>query len=222
MSNYYMLESWGLKYGEPTQKPLDVDFDDWADDYGLNESKVEFRLGWLLGNLGLPVPIEVRWDEQIAGGGIVWEMEGQPSSGPRSAGGVRRKWLYKASDPPLFHRDLVAALHECGVDNLETFEVRIVDVQTGEICTDYLAVNVLGLVAAADMRKSQATTHSPDGLIDTDFDSVVLDEGAAQDLLCFRLAENINALVIHRSVKEHLESKGGYELTFTEPKDWIG
>ena len=70
--------------------------------------------------------------------------------------------------------------------------------------------------------RSQATPHSPDGLIDTDFDSVAIDEVPTHGRLCFRLAESVNALVVHRSVKEHLESKGGFELTFTEPKDWIG
>jgi hypothetical protein len=222
MSEYYMMESWGLKHGEPTQKPLSVDFDDWADDYGLDELQVDFLLGWRLKDLGLPDPIQMTWKEEIAGGGVVWEMEGTPSQGPRSAQGVRRKWAYKASDPPLFHKELVAALQECGVDNLEVFPVRITDTRTGEVCDDYLAVNFVGLVKAADMGTSQATPHSPDELIDTDFDSVTINEGAAKGFKMFRLAESVNALVVHRSIKEHLESKGGFELTFTEPEDWVG
>lgn len=217
-----MMESWGLQHGEPTQKPMDVDFDDWADEYGLDEDKVDFRLGWTMKHLGLPDPIEMVWDEEIAGGGVAWETEGNPSQGPRNENGVRRKWAYKASDPPLFHQELVAAIQECGVGNLETYKVRIVDPKTKGICEDYFAVNFVGLVKAVDMGKSQAVSHSEDGLIDTDFDSVAIDESAARGQKMFRLAESVNALVVHRTIKEHLESKGGFELTFTEPKDWVG
>jgi hypothetical protein len=217
-----MMESWGLEIEEPTQKPGRVDFDDWADKYGLNENKVNFRLGWRLAGLNIPNPIRMVWKEEIAGGGLAWEMYGKPSQGPRSADGVRRKWLYKAGNPPLFHKALVDAIRACGVGNLEAYPVAITDTRTGEVCNDYFAVNFVGLVKAVNMAKSLATPHSPDGLIDTDFDSVALDESAARDSKIFRLAENVSALVVHRSVKEHLESLGGFELTFTEPKDWIG
>lgn len=222
MTNYFMMESWGLANEEPTQKPGRVDFDDWADEYGLDANKVNFRLGWRLAGLNIPNPIRMVWKEEIAGGGLAWEMEGKPSQGPRSADGVRRKWLYKAGNPPLFHKALVGAIREFGVDNLEVFPVAITDRRTGEVCNDYFAVNIVGLVKAADMAKSRATSHSPDGLIDTDFDSVAIDERTPRDFKMFRLAESVNALVVHRSVKEHLESLGGFELTFTEPKDWIG
>lgn len=217
-----MLESWGLENEEPTQKPRSVDFDDWTADYGLNERKVNFLLGWRLKDLNIPKPIAMVWKDEIAGGGPFWEMEGKPSEGPRSPEGVRRKWAYKACDPPLFHQSLVAAIQQCGVDNLEAFPVAIANKQTGEVCNDYLAVNFVGLVKAADMGKSKATQHSPDGMIDTDFDSVVLDEKLARNFRMFRLAENVNALVVHESIKKHLESLGGFELTFTEPKDWVG
>jgi hypothetical protein len=217
-----MVESWGLKNEEPTQKPKSVDFDDWVDDYGLSERDVSFLLGRPLAKLNIPKPIQMVWKDEIAGGGPVWEMEGKPSPGPRSADGIRRKWAYKVSDPPLFHKELVTAIQQCGVDNLEVFPVAINDPRTGEVCNDYLAVNFVGLLKAADMSKSQATSHSPDGLIDTDFDSVAINERVVRDFKMFRLAECVTALVVHRSIKEHLESLGGFELTFTEPKDWIG
>lgn len=222
MSEYYMMDSWGLDNDEPTLKPLDVDFDDWEDDYGINDDNVEFWLGKPMNHLGMPDPIEMEWDDEIAGGGIVWETEGQPSIGPRSEEGVRMKWAYNASDPPLFHKDLVAALRECGVDNIETHKVQIVDRKTGNVCEDYLAINLVGLVKAVDMNKSKAAVHTDDGLIDTDFDSVAINEKAAKGSKMFRLAESVNAIVVHRSVKEYLEAKGGFELTFTEPKNWVG
>ncbi len=222
MSEYYMMDSWGLKGGEPTQKPVDVNFNDWIDKWGIGYHDVEFLLGRSLKHLGIPNPIEMKWDEEIGGGGLFWELEGRPSEGPRNGQGIRRKWAYKACIPPLFHKELVKAIRECGVDNLEAYDVRIVDSATNEICEDYQAVNIVGLIKAVDMDQSVATPHSDDGLVDTDFDSVKLDEAAIKGQLMFRLAESINAVVVHQSVKEYLESKGGFELTFTKPENWVG
>ena len=222
MSNYYMMDSLGSEDEEPTVFPSDFDFDDWEDDYGLNEVLVIFIAGDAMQHLNLPEPIKMIWDSDIGGGGLAWELEGKPSNGPRNSQGIRMQWVYDACDPPLYHKDVVAALKECGVDNIETYKTRITNEKTGEVCEDYLAVNIVGLVKAADMSKSKAVMHTSDGLIDTDFDSLVLNEEAAAGYKLFRLAENISGVVIHRSVKEYLESKGGFELTFKEPKDWIG
>jgi hypothetical protein len=51
------------------------------------------------------------------------------------------------------------------------------------------------------MSKSKATPHSPHGLIDTDFDSGVIDDSVARDFKMFRLAQNVGALVVHRSIR---------------------
>lgn len=56
----------------------------------------------------------------------------------------------------------------------------------------------------------------------TIFESVKLDEEAIKGQKMFRLAESVNAVVVHRSIKEYLELKGGFELTFTEPEKWVG
>lgn len=56
--------------------------------------------------------------------------------------------------------------------------------------THYKAVNVLGLIAAADMDKSVATVHDGIPLIDVDFDELVVDETKTRDIQLFRLAES--------------------------------
>ena len=222
MSQYYMMDSWGLDFDEPVLKPVDFEYDEWEEDYGLNNLLVSFIDGTALKHLNIPEPIELEWKDKTAGGGMAWEMEGVESKGPRNGKGIRMKWVYSASEPVLYHKDVVVALQESGVDNLETYQTKITNKKTGEVCEDYLAVNIVGLVKAADMLKSKAVVHSANGLIDTDFDSIVINEDAAAGHKMFRLAESINGVVIHRSVKEHLESKGGFELTFAEPEDWIG
>lgn len=215
MSNYYMMDCWGLDGDERTQKPQNANLDFDEDD------SVQFFVGLPL-RVNLPIPLELEWDPDISGGGAAWEEFGKPSSGPRNQLGIRRQWAYPANDPPLFHREIISALRECGVDNFQAFETRITDVYSGEICCDYLAVNFLGLVKAADPSKSKAVTHSEDGLIDTDFEPVSINEAATRGLLLFRMAECVTALVVHVRVKEHLEAKGGFELVFTPPEKWIG
>ncbi len=52
-----------------------------------------------------------------------------------------------------------------------------------------------------------------------DFDSVVLDEPAISDALIFRLAESVNAIIVHEKVKQHLEASGINTLTFLKPEE---
>lgn len=116
---------------------------------------------------------------------------------------------------PLFRDDLIAALLECGVDNLETYAVAIADPDNGNVYTHYKAVNVLGLVAAADMRRSNATINgNGPPIIDVDFDGLVIDEKKAYDLLFFRLAESTNAIIVHERVRDCLLKKGFTDLAF--------
>ena len=52
-------------------------------------------------------------------------------------------------------KDLVQVLSEAGVDNLATYPVIVHSTESKDVCTDYLAVNVIGAIAAADMEKSE-------------------------------------------------------------------
>jgi len=124
---------------------------------------------------------------------------------------------YLEASAPLFRDDLIAALQSCGVDNLETYPVAITDPDNDQVHTNYQAVNILGLVAAADMEKSNATVH-PNGppLIDVDFDGLEIDEDKAKGNAFFRLAESTNAIIVHERVKECLLAKGFTDLAFYE------
>ena len=96
------------------------------------------------------------------------------------------------------HKRLIAALHECGVDNLEIYETVIQSRTDGSECRDYDAVNIIGLVAAAHMEKSTARAEEDsDGLVDVDFDGLVIDEAKAAGFPLFRLAECTSGIVIH-------------------------
>ena len=69
-------------------------------------------------------------------------------------------------------------------------EAELTDPDTGEVHTNFKAVNILGLVAAADMAKSEAIVHDGIPLVDVSFNKLVLDPTKTHDFLLFRSAEN--------------------------------
>lgn len=125
---------------------------------------------------------------------------------------------YLGAACPLFTDALLAALRECGVSNLDAYHCAITDPDDGTVYTHYKAVNLVGLIAAADMARSNATVH-PGGppLIDVDFDGLVIDERKAGGNLMFRLAESTNAIIVHQRVRDYLLSAGFDDLEFHEP-----
>lgn len=118
-----------------------------------------------------------------------------------------------------FHRQL----REAGVDDVDGYLRGIgherlegwIDPRPGAVFTGYKAVNVLGLVAAADLGRSQATVHDGVALADVDFDHLALDDSRTHGLRMFRLAESTNAIVVHESVRDALLDRGfGPDLAF--------
>ncbi len=129
---------------------------------------------------------------------------------------------------PMFHTgillmtgELVKALRECGVNNIDTYDALIRDVENNQRYDEYKAVNIIGLVACADLSASDYVALSGSALIDVDFDSLVIDAVRAHGLLMFRLAESVNGIVVHEKVKNHLERKGFPHLDFVRPEDWL-
>ena len=158
---------------------------------------------WLMGlrfDATLPEPILLEWDP--------------------STDGLKKKF-YDASIP-LMTKELVAALRSGGVDNFDCYEVRITDRASGVVDDGYLAVNILGVVAAADLRACAFEDPSGRRLVDMDFDRLQISTTAARGLLLFRLAECVTGLVVHSAVKKHLEAQGGFGLSFVAPQSWIG
>ena len=124
------------------------------------------------------------------------------------------------TNPPLWRDDFIQALRDCGIYNFDTYNVAIHDPDDGTVHTNYKAVNVLGLVAAADMEKSIATVHDGIPLIDVDFDELVIDEKKTRGISLFRLAESTNAILVHERLRDCLLEKGfGADIAFYDLKE---
>lgn len=132
-----------------------------------------------------------------------------------------KKALYDATIP-LLRQDLVDALRAVGVDNLDCYPARIVHPVSGEADDDYLAVNVIGAIMAADLSRSTYADPSGRRRIDMDFDSLAVAAKATRGALLFRLAECTSGLLVHSRVKDGIEAAGGFGLNFVAPEAWIG
>lgn len=130
------------------------------------------------------------------------------------------EWL-QGCQVPLFREDFVAALRKAGADNLDTYDTLVEDPDSGTTSRQYKAVNIVGLVAAADMAKSEATVHPGGPVVDVDFDRLVLDESRARGALMFRLAESTAAIFVHDQLRRSLLEAGFQNLDFIEPENSI-
>lgn len=116
---------------------------------------------------------------------------------------------------PLFHDRLIGALNEVGVDNLDLYDALLLDPRDDRKFTDYKAVNVIGMVTAADMRKSKIDGSSSAEMLAIPFEELVVDEKVAGNLLMFRLGQSASAIVVHQKVYDALQPIGLRMVAFT-------
>ena len=115
----------------------------------------------------------------------------------------------------LMHKDLVEALKEAGVDNLQTFPAELIRPDTNEVNTDYVVVNIVGLVACAAVDKSESLPFA-DGLYIHD---LVIDPAKACGQLMFILAETKMDVLVHESVAKKLLARDFPFLVLTPVKE---
>jgi hypothetical protein len=127
--------------------------------------------------------------------------------------------LWKSPLPAMSKR-LHAVLVEAGVSNLDAYPLEIADPSSGEVLHDHVAFNLIGKVAAVDLTASVMAATNTDKMVSASFDQLALDEQRIGGALMFRLAESVSTIIVHRSVKERIESAGIRTLTFYVPQDW--
>jgi hypothetical protein len=131
------------------------------------------------------------------------------------------KAMYK-NKYPLVREDLLRCWQEAGVDNLQLFPAILRDTVKGVDHTNYFAFNVIGVVSCADMGQSRMMGTTDSTMIDADFQALVIDEAKTGGALMFRLAESVNALVVHERVRKHIEANAIPNLVFYGPGEWAG
>ena len=117
---------------------------------------------------------------------------------------------------------LASVLISVGVDNIDYYQLEITDELTGRVDIDHLAFNLIGTIAAADLNKTKFSEFTLERIISADIESLVIDEKKTKGALMFRLAESVNGIVVHESVKNAIEAAGIDTLTFIPPEEWVG
>lgn len=115
---------------------------------------------------------------------------------------------------PLFSKELVNALRDCGVDNLQLFPVKIIEREGNRINQEYFAVNIVGLIKCADMEKSEYSDITGQGIIAVNFRKLIIDETIAMGFYIFRLAESVSSIIVHEKIKKYLDLKEFRYLSF--------
>jgi hypothetical protein len=121
---------------------------------------------------------------------------------------------------PLISARFKSALDKVGVDNIHYVPATLRNSKTKE-GYDYFAFNLMGLVAGADRGSSNMSSFDGDFIGDTQINDLVIDESKCRGLLMFRLAEKFSVIMVHRKVKDVIESQGIDTLTFMDPKDFM-
>lgn len=123
---------------------------------------------------------------------------------------------------PMMSLRLHQALCQLGVSNLDVYPVELTDARDGRIIEGYVAFNLIGAIAAADLQQTQFAPGSPDRMISADIDHLVIDPSRVAGAHMFRLGESVSAIVVDEQVKSGLEAAGFDTLTFLPPDQWVG
>jgi hypothetical protein len=115
---------------------------------------------------------------------------------------------------------LSEVLIQAGIDNIDYYPAVLTDATTGQKY-EYLAYNLIGKVASADLSKSNYTNYDSKLTVDVGFKDLVIDESKTKGLLIFRLAENLSTILVHDSVRKLLVEKGIDTLKFVKPEDYM-
>jgi hypothetical protein len=103
---------------------------------------------------------------------------------------------------------LVSALAAAGVDNLQTFPAEIKHSLTGDIISDFVVFNIVGMVSAANLGASSSTP-----LADVQhFHKLVIDPARPKGLLMFRLAESRRDIIVAEQIADAIRAGGFTDL----------
>jgi len=120
------------------------------------------------------------------------------------------------TDVPIMSEKLVRILSEKGIDNIDTYPMKLIWPDGKEEDVKYYAVNVIGCIDAIDL---DASEYQEDVMV-LRFRKVVIDESKTLGLKCFRLNELENLIVIEKSVAEALESASLNALSIMPVADY--
>ncbi|TEW51922.1 imm11 family protein [Psychromonas algicola] len=105
----------------------------------------------------------------------------------------------------MFSDQLVNLLTKLGVDNIQYFDADVTYAPTGEK-VGYKVANIVDIVGGLDLEKSDVILSRQGNVLE--IEAMCLDESKLSGHQIFRLQESIMHVVVHKSIKEAIESAG--------------
>jgi hypothetical protein len=102
------------------------------------------------------------------------------------------------TDIPMFSTRLLAAIRATGVDNIDTYDARILGLD-GEVFDSYKAFNIIGAIKCANLAASEYESYPPMPFLE--FSRLVVDPGRSRDMDLFRLGEDPVVILISQRVQ---------------------
>jgi hypothetical protein len=112
---------------------------------------------------------------------------------------------------PIMSDAFIAALQQIGVSNVQRFPAEVRSRVDATVWKNYQAVNVVGLIACADLEASEFT-HIADRPGESaapllEFEDLKIDPARAGEALLFSLAESPGTILIAGRVVEHIRAQ---------------
>lgn len=158
-----------------------------------NSEDMDFLRSWMSGDrfqIPPPTPVVLTWEPDP--GTLLAEMWQSPVT--------------------LMTKRLHSVLMAAGVHNIDIYPAEIHDPKNGRVSTEYFAFNLLGQIAADNLRRHDNVMIS----------APEISSASAKGALMFRLADSVNTIIVHESIKKAIETAGIHTLTFIELADWTG
>ncbi len=119
----------------------------------------------------------------------------------------------------LYHKKLLSALFDFGVNNIQYYPVILRNQNTGQTEENYYLINILTTIDCVDLKKSKIKWWSSG--MGYDFISMVIDETKTNGLSIFRLKDDPTKVLISEHLKNYIEkNKVMVGVNLIESKDY--
>ncbi len=122
---------------------------------------------------------------------------------------------------PLFSGKLKTLLDQLGVDNIQYYEVEMIDQETeGKAGMKYWLANIIGLKDCID--EEESVGEYDDYLEEYDWEILVIDPQKTDGLKIFRLSDERMLIIIDETIKNAIESAGLEGIRLRNTRDFDG
>ncbi len=125
--------------------------------------------------------------------------------------------IYGPTKHLLFSSKLIEILSEQNVDNIQYFDSKVIYSPT-QTAVEYNVANIIGVISGLNMEKSELML-SPMGNV-MFIDKMVFDEEKMKEHKVFRLKEKPTLLIVHKSIKEAIETASLKGIMFVSDDEY--